>query len=75
MRGQADGVYNRCELDQLPRDAGAIAVTVDAGEALFIPAGWWHDVRALDDSVSLAINAFARPNHYEWYGPGRLREP
>lgn len=69
----ADGVYNLREADDLARQ-DAIALTVEAGEALFIPAGWWHDVRALDASVSLAINAFARPNRYEWYTPGSLRE-
>jgi hypothetical protein len=41
------------------------------GEALFIPVGWWHHVRALDVSMSLAINAFDRPNRWDWYVPSR----
>jgi hypothetical protein len=46
-------------------------VELQPGEALFIPAGWWHHVRALDVSISLAVNHFARPNNYDdWYRPG-----
>jgi ribosomal protein L16 Arg81 hydroxylase len=41
------------------------------GEALFIPVGWWHHVRALDPAVSLALNGFTRPNLFEWYKPGK----
>jgi hypothetical protein len=70
----ADGVYNRRDPAALEREGiAALDVVVQPGEALFIPAGWWHDVRALDVSVSLAINAFARPNVYGWYAPGGVR--
>jgi hypothetical protein len=41
------------------------------GEALFIPVGWWHHVRALDVSASLAVNGFRVPNRYEWFVPSR----
>lgn len=41
------------------------------GEALFIPVGWWHHVRALDVSASLAVNGFVVPNRYEWFVPSR----
>lgn len=70
----ARGVYNRRSADDLARE-GIPAITVDVapGEALFIPVGWWHEVLALDASVSLAINAFARANGYGWYGPGTIR--
>ena len=70
----ADGVYNRRGPESLAADGiASIDVVLEPGEALFIPAGWWHDVRALDVSVSLAINAFARPNVYGWYTPGGVR--
>ncbi|MCA9704360.1 MAG: cupin-like domain-containing protein [Myxococcales bacterium] len=70
----AVGVYNRRTPQQL-RDEGipSVEVIVQPGEALFLPVGWWHDVRALDASVSLAINAFGWPNGLDWYRPGRER--
>ena len=55
--------------DEIP----SFEVVLQPGESLFIPAGWWHDVLALDVSVSLAINAFARPNAFGWYTPGGVR--
>lgn len=47
--------------------------TLAPGEALYIPAGWWHHVRALDVSISFAVNHFARPNNFDtWYRPGEI---
>jgi hypothetical protein len=41
------------------------------GDALFIPVGWWHHVRALDVSISLAMNCFVTPNRFDWFVPAR----
>lgn len=41
------------------------------GEALFLPVGWWHHVRALDVSLSLATNCFVTPNRFDWFVPSR----
>jgi ribosomal protein L16 Arg81 hydroxylase len=47
--------------------------TLAPGEALYIPAGWWHHVRALDVSISFAVNHFDRPNNFDpWYRPGEI---
>ena len=48
-------------------------VLLEPGEALFIPVGWWHHVRALDASISLALNNFVQRNTFDWYRPGELR--
>jgi hypothetical protein len=45
-------------------------VVLRAGDALFLPAGWWHEVRSLDVSISLSLLAFRRPNAFDWYTPG-----
>ena len=54
-------------------DARFATVDVEAGDALFVPVGWWHHVRALSVSISVAFSGFARPNHFGWYVPGALR--
>ncbi|MBS0411922.1 MAG: cupin-like domain-containing protein [Proteobacteria bacterium] len=47
-----------------PRLTGARAypVTLEAGEILFMPLAWWHQVRSLSFSVSLTYTAFRWPN-------------
>ncbi len=71
LLGAAEGVYSGLDVEQA-RAAGAtlLELTLRPGEALFIPVGWWHDVRARDVSVSLAINAFDRANVFDGYRPG-----
>jgi hypothetical protein len=43
------------DLARHPRFAGARAAsaTVAGGETLFIPHGWWHHTRSLDDAVAM----------------------
>jgi hypothetical protein len=47
-------------------------VTLEPGEALFLPAGWWHQVDALDPSISVSNLQWAWPNDFGWYKPGTL---
>jgi len=54
----------------VPRRAKRHVVTLERGEGLFIPAGWWHEVKALDASISFSLLAFRRPNSFPWYRPG-----
>lgn len=35
------------------RDAKGLRATVGPGETLFIPHGWWHHTRSLDDATSM----------------------
>jgi hypothetical protein len=44
-----------------------------AGDALFLPAGWWHHVRALSASISVGLTNFTRGNHFNWFRPGEVR--
>src|SRR5262245_26222572 len=72
----AFAMYSSLDLERPGEDPRATGVTFKAftleqGEGLFIPAGWWHHVRALGASISFAANHFARPNNFDaWYRPG-----
>ena len=56
-----------------PRFANAVTatVTLEAGQSLFLPVGWWHHVRALDVSLSVSTTAFEAPNRFDYYSPRR----
>jgi hypothetical protein len=54
-------------------DALRKEVTLSPGEALFIPVGCFHQVYALDVSISLGFSNFRAANRFEWYQPGVLR--
>jgi ribosomal protein L16 Arg81 hydroxylase len=42
----------------LMRDASILEETVERGDFLFIPIGWWHWVLALDISISISFRNF-----------------
>jgi hypothetical protein len=46
----------------LARGAHMFEVELRAGDALFVPIGWWHQVTALDFSVTLTYTNFRWPN-------------
>lgn len=46
-------------------EARIFDITLEPGDALFIPIGWWHQVRALDFSVTLTYTNFLWRN--DWY--------
>jgi hypothetical protein len=56
------------DLATYPALAGATLydVVLEPGEILFVPLGWWHQVRALDFSVTMTFTNFLWPN--EGYG-------
>jgi hypothetical protein len=68
-RGLLSGMPNFAQVDperpdyaRHPRLRGATAraATLEGGETLFLPHGWWHHTRSLDDAVSM---------NFWWGGP------
>jgi hypothetical protein len=46
-------------------------VALNSGEALFVPVGWWHQVKSLDFSVTITYTNFRWPNEaYRTYPSG-----
>jgi hypothetical protein len=68
--GPSDTPDGEARID--PSELAYKEVTLAPGEGLFLPVGWWHRVRALDVSISLAFTAFRRPNQFDWYYPGKI---
>ena len=70
------GVFSPVDLEQpdLQRHPAAGAVQVlevllEPGETLFVPLGWWHQVRSLDTSVSLSFTNLDLPNRFDYHHP------
>jgi ribosomal protein L16 Arg81 hydroxylase len=51
------------DTDRYPLFARAclMDVVLEPGDALFLPAGWWHWVRSLSTSISATFSSFAIP--------------
>jgi ribosomal protein L16 Arg81 hydroxylase len=70
------GYYSRIDpeapdMSRFPyfRDVRVHDVTLMAGEALFIPAGFWHHVRSDEPAISVSMINFVFPNQFEDTNP------
>jgi Cupin-like domain len=81
----AEGFYAGCQVPPDMESEGlrkanddfrwnSLRVVLEPGEALFLPVGWWHQVRALEMSVSISFLNFRADNRFDWYAPGKLNE-
>jgi ribosomal protein L16 Arg81 hydroxylase len=59
------------DLDRYPMFSNVrrFDVPVSSGDALFIPAGWWHHVRSLTRSASVSFTNFRWSNDIVWRNP------
>jgi hypothetical protein len=70
------GVYSKVDLEApdyekypLFQQVQVIETVLEPGEIIFIPVGWWHQVKALGVSLSLSFTNFAFPNSYHYDHP------
>jgi hypothetical protein len=59
------------DLARFPRLAGVqvFDVVLGPGETLFVPLGWWHQVEALDTSLSISFTNLDVPNCFSYHHP------
>ena len=46
-----------------------LETVIGPGDAIFLPVGWWHQVEALDLSLSISITNLDVPNAFSWHHP------
>ncbi|QPF71863.1 cupin-like domain-containing protein [Roseateles sp. DAIF2] len=46
-----------------------LEAVIHPGETLFLPLGWWHQVCALEPSVSISYTGLTIPNRFEYVDP------
>ncbi|MBD2097388.1 cupin-like domain-containing protein [Trichocoleus sp. FACHB-591] len=70
------GVFSRVDLENIDyekyplfKDVQIIETVLEPGEVIFVPVGWWHQVKGLDVSISLSFTNFIFPNTYSHQNP------
>jgi ribosomal protein L16 Arg81 hydroxylase len=69
LHTELNGYYLASSLDDVFAPERIETVILEAGQALFVPVAWFHEVTALDPSITLSFVRFAWPNHFHWLGP------
>jgi hypothetical protein len=69
-------VYSPIDIDQpdlvrYPRfgQVKVLEAIVEPGETVYLPLGWWHQVTALDVSLSFSYSNIAVPNEFSYQNP------
>ncbi len=62
---------DRPDLARYPRfaDVTVLQTVLEPGDTVFLPLGWWHQVAALEVSLSFSYSNLALPNEYRYENP------
>lgn len=70
------GVFSPIDLDRpdferfpLFRQATVLETVLEPGDTLFLPLGWWHQVSALELSMSFSFTNLDLPNQFSYANP------
>jgi hypothetical protein len=58
-----------CDRYPLFSNARIIETVMEPGEVIYLPVGWWHQVKSLDISFSVSFTNFVFPNLYDYKNP------
>jgi len=59
----------------LMKNVDIMEITVEEGEAIFLPVGWWHNVVSKDICISLSFCGFVFPNAWNFVNPQERMYP
>jgi len=68
---ELDGYYQR-QRDLNRVSDQVLEATLEPGDLLYIPVGWWHQVDALDASIGISFTNLLVPNRFDDYRPGSI---
>lgn len=70
------GVFSEVDLENpnlekypLFKNVRVIETVLEPGEIIFVPVGWWHQVKGLDPSIALSFTNFLFPNDFNYQNP------
>lgn len=69
----AQGVFNGYEPESAPSDDQVHwrSTVLEPGDAVYLPVGWWHQVVAIEPSISVSLGHIVGDVPATWYHPGR----
>ncbi|HBB33701.1 MAG TPA: hypothetical protein DDZ80_27120 [Cyanobacteria bacterium UBA8803] len=70
------GVFSDVDLENpdyekypLFKEVRVIETVLEPGEVIFVPVGWWHQVKGLDITIALSFTNLVFPNEYNYKNP------
>ena len=62
---------DRPDLNRYPRfsKVTVLEVVAEPGDTVFLPLGWWHQVAALEVSLSFSYSCLDVPNEFSYVNP------